>query len=358
MIRVIVGGQFGSEGKGKLVAHLALKERSMFPDKPIMGVRCGGPNAGHTIYVPDADGNIGPVVTRHVSSAVVVPDATVSIPAGGMIDPEVLSPELGRLQHLFTGRKLLVDYHTAIVTKMNKALESKLRERIASTATGTGSCQSDRVMREAMLMAHYASGDAIIQDTVQIGSVSADAIATHQRGGLVLVEGTQGYGLSNYHGTYPFCTSKCTTSAHFLSEAGLPPNEAVVAGVFRAYPIRVGGPSGPLSREIDWDTVRQRSGYDRDLVERTSVTKTVRRVGEFNWAMFTDSIQVNGISEIALHGADHIDRRALDARSWDELPNGVHDMVDRMETIGRRVGRPVTVRWVFNGPTQDHIIER
>ena len=93
------------------------------------------------------------------------------------------------------------------------------------------------------------------------------------RGERVVVEGTQGFGLSVYYGTYPYTTSRDTTAAGALSEAGLSPRDVdCIALVLRAFPIRVSGSSGPMPREITWREVQRRSRANVDLTEYTTVT--------------------------------------------------------------------------------------
>src|SRR5690606_13520366 len=112
-----------------------------------------------------------------------------------------------------------------------------------------------------------------------------------RRGCRVMLEGTQGTGLSLFHGTYPWVTSRDTTVAGCLSEAGISPNRVrKVIMVCRSYPIRVQNPagatSGPMAREINWETVAERSGVPVEELqsnERTSTTKRKRRVAEFDW---------------------------------------------------------------------------
>ena len=126
----------------------------------------------------------------------------------------------------------------------------------------------------------------------------------------VIIEGTQGYGLSVLHSHhYPFVTSRDTTASGFLSEAGLSPLDVEnVVMVIRAFPIRVAGNSGPLKNEITWEALRNLSGAKTDLTERTSVTNKIRRVGTFDSEIVNLAIQVNRPKHIVLNHLDYVDR--------------------------------------------------
>ena len=123
-------------------------------------------------------------------------------------------------------------------------------------------------------------------------------------GGRIFIEGTQGTGLSILHGSFPHVTSRDTTVSTLLAEVGVPPQllrRVIVA--FRAYPIRVGGKSGPVGREITWDMVARRSGLPADVLigaERGSVSGNARRVAEFSWSQLRRSARINGATDLAL----------------------------------------------------------
>src|SRR5262249_16872186 len=139
----------------------------------------------------------------------------------------------------------------------------------------------------------------------------------------------------------------------FLSEAGLSPllvTDVVV--VFRTYPIRVGGPSGPLA-EITWDEVARRAGYPTHLAEYTTVTGRLRRVGAFDWDLATRAVAANRPTALALHGLDYLDHRNLGARLFESLAARSQDFVLEME---QRLG--VRVRWLYTGPDGSDIIDR
>src|SRR6266481_3829376 len=116
------------------------------------------------------------------------------------------------------------------------------------------------------------------------------------------------YGLSIHHGVYPYVTSRDTSVAGCLSEAGISPSRVrKVIMVCRTYPIRVqnpnGGTSGPMSREISWAEISRRSRIplrNFKKTEKTSTTNRDRRVSEFDWALLRKAAAVNGPTDIAL----------------------------------------------------------
>jgi adenylosuccinate synthase len=137
--------------------------------------------------------------------------------------------------------------------------------------------------------------------------VNADLRKRLDRKERIILEGTQGFGLSPLHsGMNPYVTSRDTTAAGFLSEAGLSPFDVdEIVLVIRAFPIRVGGNSGPLANEIDWDTISRESG-GQAICEYTSVTNHIRRVGRFDPGIVFRAINVNKPTSIVLNHMDFI----------------------------------------------------
>jgi len=131
-------------------------------------------------------------------------------------------------------------------------------------------------------------------------------------GRRVIIEGTQGFGLSLLHSReYPYVTSRDTTASGCLSEAGMSPMDVDdIVLVVRAFPIRVPGESGRLPQEIDWPTVTSESGAEHDVVELTSVTRAVRRVARFDPQLVLQAIQANRRTRVVVNHLDHVDWEA------------------------------------------------
>ena len=125
----------------------------------------------------------------------------------------------------------------------------------------------------------------------------------------MIVEGTQGFGLSILQGGhYPYATSRDTTAAGALSESGLSPRDVdCVALTLRAFPIRVGGNSGPLPLETTWETITRDCGAVADLTELTTVTGRPRRVAEFHDEIVSRAIQANRPDLVFLNHVDYFD---------------------------------------------------
>lgn len=294
-VTVVVGGQFGSEGKGK-VAHFLAKEMGAE-----IAVRVGGSNSGHTVI--GANGQ--PMIFRHLPTAALLPDVTCILSAGSYINVNVLMEEVFRVG--LHDSRLIVDPNAVIVSEDDVEEERKinLRERIGSTLTGTGAAVARRIKRTAN--ATLAKNDNRMGQYVQ--PVVPYMRKNLQAGQRIIIEGTQGFGLSVLHSQYyPYVTSRDTSAAAFVSEAGLSPLDVdQVALVIRAFPIRVGGISGPLKDEIDWETVTMESGSKHPLKEQTSVTKTMRRVARFDPDIVKKAIATNQPTAIILNHLDYVD---------------------------------------------------
>lgn len=307
-VSVVIGGQYGSEGKGKVAQHLARDRQAAAV------VRVGGSNSGHTGVRPNGDTD----VLRHLPTAALDSDSMCLLAAGSYIDPGVLLAEAERTG--LTPERLLIDERAFLITPEDREAEaaSDLGDRIGSTCSGTGAAVKRRIARRSPDDLAGASRDL----RPYLGDVSAylrDCLA-HDR--HVVIEGTQGFGLSLHHSPYfPKATSRDTTAAAALAEAGLSPLDATdVVLVLRAFPIRVAGDSGPFAaEEIDWATIASEGGHSEELTEHTSVTQRPRRVARFDPEIVRRAILVNRPSTIVLNHVDHVDAGArigaLTARS-------------------------------------------
>jgi adenylosuccinate synthase len=322
-VTVVVGGQFGSEGKGKVAQFLA-KDGGAHAV-----VRVGGPNSGHTGI--DAQGL--PQILRQLPTAALLPDVLCVIGPGSYLSLDLLEEEI-RATGLNPDR-LLVDRNAVIVTESDrrKEAESGLTQRIGSTGTGTGAAVARRALRSEDVR--------LAIDVPRLAPVVADTpLVLRQilRGeGRIVVEGTQGFGLSVLHSPhYPFATSRDTSAAGAVSEAGLSPRDVDdVVLVIRANPIRVAGNSGPLPNETEWETIAHSAGHDSPIEERTSVTRKVRRVAEFDPAIVRAAIAVNDPSTIVLNHVDHID---AECRSVRTLTGEAREFVAR---VAAEIGAPI-----------------
>ncbi|MQA65489.1 MAG: adenylosuccinate synthetase [Alphaproteobacteria bacterium] len=289
-VTIVVGGQFGSEGKGKVACAIAREHSGT------IAVRVGGSNSGHTVI--DERGKVR--AFRQLPTAAILPDTTCVIAAGSYIEADVLSDEIR--QTGLTPDRLVIDADAVLISERHRKQERNagLKEKIGSTGSGTGAAVIDRVSRVGTVS--FVRDDKRFSPYVGCARSFLRRQLKNERQ-HVIIEGTQGFGLSLLHsGHYPNVTSRDTTAAGFLSETGLGPTDVnKVVLVIRAFPIRVAGNSGPIPDEIDWDTITRESGSPHDLEERTTVTGHVRRVARFNADIVKAAIEANAPTKIVLN---------------------------------------------------------
>jgi adenylosuccinate synthase len=306
-VHVVVGGQFGSEGKGHFTAQLARKLADEV-DTPLI-IRTGGPNAGHSVV--DSKGHVWRL--RQIPAAAVsVPEAPLALAAGCEIDTAVLSAEILELEEAGIPilERLVIDSQATLLEDHHKAQEVSLVTAIGSTGKGIGAARADRIMRTAAIWGND-------------GNTAEEAgLWLRGRSGPIIIEGTQGYGLGLHAGFYPKCTSRDVRGIDLLAEAGIAPwqpgvDRVLVWVVFRPFPIRVAGDSGPLQDETSWEDL----GLDP---EYTTVTKKVRRVGMWDSQLAADAMHGNGAPSPdvvpILMFADYLDdaiQGSTDPSTWD-----------------------------------------
>jgi adenylosuccinate synthase len=173
-------------------------------------------------------------------------------------------------------------------------------------------------------------------------------------GGDVIVEGTQGFGLSLLHGTeYPYVTARDTNASGFASEAGLSPRHIdEITLVIRTYPIRVGGNSGPLADEISWGEISELAQAPATFPEYTSVTGRLRRVAKFNIDNVRLACDYNKPTSLAIMGIDRIDHANMGATRTEDLTPKAKSFLALVE---QRTGTRVEL--VGNGFSMDDIFE-
>lgn len=221
-IDVVVGGQFGSESKGRVTGELTRIRKHQ--GKMVVGVRVAGPNAGHVIY----DEKMRRWPLRQVPVSMIVdPYAIGMIAAGSEIDPEVLWSEVESLESAgFSIRdRLMIDRQATILEPFHREQEGgndgPLQTRMGSTGKGVGAARSDRIMRTAKVASDWPGLDRF--GTVLDTQAYLDAALRSNTGYAVIIEGTQGYGLGLHAGYYPYCTSSDCRAIDFLAMAGVAP---------------------------------------------------------------------------------------------------------------------------------------
>ena len=328
---VVVGAQWGDEGKGKLVDVLA--ERADWV------VRYqGGANAGHTVHIGDAK-----FVLRQIPSGILHAGVRCAIGNGVVLDPDTLFAEVDRLvaDGIDVEGRLYISDRAHLVLPYHKLLdgESSASKEIGTTGRGIGPAYEDKVARRGVRvldlrhparvrqlvergvehangqLARFTDRRADAEATMQLLerltprllSLSEDVgLRVHQAiesGAAVLMEGAQGSLLDIDHGTYPFVTSSNTTSGGAAIGAGIAPTAIdAVLGVVKAYTTRVG--HGPLPTEIPGalgERIRELGN------EFGAVTGRPRRCGWFDAVVVRYATRVNGLSGLAVTKLDVLD---------------------------------------------------
>jgi adenylosuccinate synthase len=300
-VSIVVGGQFGDEGKGKSSYYFA---KSLAVSA---AVRVGGTNASHTVI-----GENGKEYKFHIlPTAAIDPSIICVLPSGSYIETNMLNTEI-ELSGI-TAKKLKIDPYSVIIenSMIASEQESSLYDQIGSTLSGTGAAIVKRLSRiggikfakECPELSPY------ITDTKEL---MRNLLKEKKH---IIIEGTQGFGLSPINSSYyPYCTSRDTTAAGFLMETGLSPFDVEnIIMVIRAYPIRVSGNSGPLSNETTWNIIADSAGTDDNLAEYVSGTNRMHRVAGFCADVVKRAILVNQPNIIVLNHADHIDYNCHDS---------------------------------------------
>ena len=354
---VLIGAQWGDEGKGK--ATDLLGERAQWV------VRYqGGNNAGHTVVLPD-----GRDFALHlIPSGILTPGVTNVIGNGVVVDPGVLLDELAALEarNVDTGRllisadaHLIMPYHVA----MDRVTERYLgKAKIGTTGRGIGPAYQDKVARvgvraqdlldekilrqkveaaldfkNQVLIKVYnrraLDADQVVDTVLEQGGHFAHRIVDTRllldqalrRGETVLLEGSQGTLLDVDHGTYPFVTSSNPTAGGACAGSGIGPTKiTAVVGILKAYTTRVG--SGPFPTELH-DAMGERLRKTGGEIGVT--TGRARRVGWFDAVIGRYAARVNGITDFfltkldVLSGLDTVPicvAYEVDGRRTDEMP--------------------------------------
>ena len=354
---VLIGAQWGDEGKGKATDLLGGKVKYVVRYQ-------GGNNAGHTVVTPDGE----KFALHLIPSGILTPGCTPVIGNGVVVDPHVLVDEMAGLAardvdvaqlKLSADAHLIMPYHVA----MDKVSERYLgNAKIGTTGRGIGPCYQDKIARigvrvqdllDPSILAQKVEAaielknqilvkiynrkaldpQQVIDETLEVGEKLKPLIAdtrlmlnvAHENGELILLEGSQGTLLDVDHGTYPFVTSSSPTAGGAASGSGLGPNRIdTIIGILKAYTTRVG--SGPFPTELDDDKgeyLRKQGG------EYGVTTGRTRRCGWFDAVIARYATRVNGITDFfltkldVLSGLDTVPicvGYEIDGKRYDDMP--------------------------------------
>ncbi|WP_025372515.1 adenylosuccinate synthase [Advenella mimigardefordensis] len=366
---VVIGTQWGDEGKGKIVDWLAESAQGVVRFQ-------GGHNAGHTLWI-----NGKRTVLRLIPSGIMHPHATCYIGNGVVLSPEALLKEIEELEaagldvrsrlRISEACPLILPYHIAV----DQAREARKGDnKIGTTGRGIGPAYEDKVARRALrvqdlydldvfdeklkevleyhnfILTQYLGAEPVSFDEVKnqalalapiikpmVADVSALLYQAQKEGQQLLFEGAQGALLDIDHGTYPFVTSSNCIAGAASAGAGVGPQRLnYVLGITKAYTTRVG--SGPFPTELMDDVGARIAKVGNEF---GAVTGRPRRCGWFDGAALKRSVIINGISGLCVTKLDVLDGLEsvslctgymLDGKKVDLLPYG-YKAVEKAEPI-------------------------
>lgn len=365
---IVVGAQWGDEGKGRIVDLLA-------SEAEIVARYSGGDNAGHTVSVGELTFKL------HLLPSGIIHSHTTGLLGNGMvINPGVLLEEMERVQQAgvkISPDRLKISHAAHLITPGHIALDAAQEsargsQKIGTTKRGIGPAYTSKVTRSGLRTALLHNPDkleiAVIEHINQVNdqltsldsedSLNAEKIATDYRsyadilapyitdvgmyaykalvdGKSILAEGAQGTLLDLDHGTYPFVTSSTPTAPGALVGLGLGIGTAGrVIGVVKAFQTRVG--EGPFPTELSGDMAeRLRGTGENDWDEFGTTTGRPRRVGWLDAVLLRYAVRVNGISELAVTKLDILSglkslaicsRYRIGEQEYLDLPQGPADL--------------------------------
>lgn len=329
---VIIGAQWGDEGKGKIVDMLSQQSKLIVRFQ-------GGNNAGHTLQVAGKK-----TVLHLIPSGILHPQTLCLIGNGVVLDPSVFLKEVDELTqngvaadpaHLGISRKthLILPYHKTLDMVRES---SRADDKIGTTACGIGPCYEDKAARVGLRagdleypdllsqkihralrekntlfteLYHHAPidpdqtvkellamSDRLIPYLTDVEAAIANAMDKHES---ILFEGAQGTHLDIDHGTYPFVTSSNTVASNAFTGSGVGIHAATVLGIVKAYTTRVGAGAFPTELNDEVGKALQDAGH-----EFGATTGRPRRCGWLDLVILRQSVRVNGINQIALTKLD------------------------------------------------------
>ncbi|MSP64110.1 MAG: adenylosuccinate synthase [Ignavibacteria bacterium] len=329
-VTIIVGTQWGDEGKGKIVDQISKNIN-------IVARYQGGANAGHTIIVDEKE-----VVLHLIPSGIFHPHVTCVIGNGVVLDPVALMQEIKMVESLGVkiGNRLRISHNAHLIMPYHKLLDS-LREqsstKIGTTGRGIGPAYIDKYMRTGirvvdlldrntlreklisnleeknkLLKNIYSTKELDVEEmirTYQDFDKKIDSYVTDtsqflnnelRKGKKVLAEGAQGSLLDVDHGTYPFVTSSNPTSGGACTGLGIPPTSVTkIIGIVKAYSTRVG--NGPFPTELENEIGEKLRSIGHEF---GATTGRPRRCGWLDIFSLNYSLKINGVDEIALTKLD------------------------------------------------------
>lgn len=346
---LVLDGAWGSCGKGSLAAKLAVDRH---PDVVVCNY---GPNAGHTAIVGGRT-----IMTQQLPTGLVNKKAALLIGPGSMVDPKIFHHEVSELNPEFSViPRIAIHPRAAVVLPEDKEREGGL-VKIGSTRKGTASAACRKIMRVDEGLPRIAAEHPDLKPFVVSESVYDDII---RNANLIQVESAQGIELSLNRGSgYPTCTGRDVTPEQVMNDTAVPMrflDETCL--VVRTFPIRVGneydkagneiGNSGPVyndQKEITWEDMSRIAGVP--LLERTTVTKKVRRIFTFSPQQFKHALWIAGPSSIFINYMNYFDPEAVNLYGANEA---ARDFYDKISLLCEGTGSQVS--WLGWGPAYEDV---
>lgn len=316
----VVGGQYGGEGKGKIVSFL---DHLLQPDIIAKG---GGPNGGHRVVTDSFD-----YTFRMLPAHVRMQGVTLAFGGGSLIDINELQRELA----LFSSTpSVLIDPHAGVIAErhVRQQTDDPRYEQIGTMYRGTGPAVAERAMRRLRLARELKLLQRFLYDIPEYIHSSA------LEGNVIILEGSQSAHLSNYHGDYPYCTSRDSTVASLCSQIGIGIRlvDKVVL-VLKCFPTR--NHAGRLPSEIEPNEA------EKIGIIEFNVEGIRRRVGTLNIQDIKRSSLLNTPTDIALTGVDYFDDTVKGATRKEQLTKKVLSVIEKIECA---LSLPVSI--ISTGP--------
>jgi adenylosuccinate synthase len=326
---VVTGGFWGDEGKGKIISYLALN------DQLGVCVRTGSVNAAHTVWYQGRR-----YALQMVPAAFVHEKCRLLIGAGANVH---IAQFLEEVEATNAKNRIGIDHQASIIEEKH-SIQDNTRAHlkgIGTTGRGVGPAIEERVGRTAKLAKNIPELQPYLTD------VAVEVNNAIDNGRKVLLEGTQGFMLSLFHGTYPYVTGRDTSASAICSEAGVGPTKIDnVLVVFKAFMTRVG--AGPLPGDLTKEEALKRGWF-----EIAAGTGRERRSAPFNFELAIKAVMINGATQAAVTKLDILYPQCKGAKNYDELPDEAKHFMKKIE---RRVGIPVVL--IGTGPEALDIVDR
>jgi len=324
-LTVLIGGQYGDEGKGTIAAFITLK------DKAHAAVRSQGPQAGHTIFYEGKK-----YLFRQIPSAVFNPDTQLLIAVGAFVRPDVVLEEIEMYKSFGVERRLKIDENATAIFSQHIEREKELVQSIGSVGTGVGPALVDRVMRKPDVLVKFVPSLERFSKNVNVSNIVNDFL---DEGKSVFIEGAHGVALSNLHGSYPYTNAYDNTASALLSQVGIGPKRAdKIILVFKSFVTRVG--KGPLEGELPAEEINK-LGW----TEYGSVSGRLRRAAPFDVSLAKNSIRLNTPTDLAISKVDVLFPKARGITDYSNLSPECQEWIENLE---KKLRVPITL--IKTGP--------